>query len=287
MIAKRIPTILPNLSFEEALEVTKIHSVAGTLNANTPMITQRVFRSPHHSISENSLVGGGRIPRPGEVSLAHNGVLFLDELPEFQKSCLEMLRGPLEDKEITISRVNASLSYPCNFMLVASMNPCPCGYYGSGKPCHCPPESIRKYLAKVSGPLLDRIDIQIEVEAVPYQKLTQTVKEENSATIRERVKQAREIQLKRYQGEGIFSNAELSAKQIEKYCKLTPSCQKVLETYFKKLGLSARAHARILKVARTIADMKQKEPIEEEELLEAIQYRNLDRKYWNNGEEKG
>lgn len=282
MIAKRIPTILPNLSFEEALEVTKIHSVAGILNAHTPMITQRVFRSPHHSISENSLVGGGRIPRPGEVSLAHNGVLFLDELPEFQRGCLEMLRGPLEDKEITISRVNASLSYPCNFMLVASMNPCPCGYYGSGKPCSCPPESIRKYLSKVSGPLLDRIDIQVEVEAVPYQKLTQTQKEESSATIRKRVKQAREIQLKRYKGEGIYSNAELSAKQIETYCKLNKACQELLETYFKKLDLSARAHARILKVARTIADMKQKEQIEEEELLEAIQYRSLGRKYWNN-----
>ncbi len=281
MIAKRIPTILPHLSFEEALEVTKIHSVAGILNAHTPMITERVFRSPHHSISETSLVGGGRIPRPGEVSLAHHGILFLDELPEFQRGCLEMLRSPLEDKEITISRVNASLSYPCNFMLVASMNPCPCGYYGSGKTCHCHPDSIRKYLGKVSGPLLDRMDIQVEVEAVPYQKLTQTIPEETSATIRERVKQTREIQLKRYAKEGIFSNAELSAKQIEMYCRIDKQSQQVLEMYFKKLGLSARAHARILKVARTIADMKQNEHIEQEDILEAIQYRSLDRKYWN------
>jgi len=282
MIAKRIPTILPNLSFEEALEVTKIHSVAGILSSNVPMITKRVFRSPHHSISENSLVGGGRIPKPGEISLAHHGVLFLDELPEFQRGCLETLRGPLEDKEITISRVNAALTYPCNFMLVASMNPCPCGYYGSRKPCSCHPDSIRKYLSRVSGPLLDRIDIQIEVEAVPYQKLTQDVKEECSADIRKRVKKAREVQLERYQNEGIYSNAELSPKQIEKYCRLDATCKGILEKYFQKMNLSARAHARILKVARTIADMRQNEQIGQEELLEAIQYRSLDRKFWNN-----
>ena len=281
MIAKRIPTILPNLSFEEALEVTKIHSVAGILNANVPMITQRVFRSPHHSISESSLVGGGRIPRPGEISLAHNGVLFLDELPEFQRGCLETLRGPLEDKKVSISRVNASLTYPCNFMLVASMNPCPCGYYGSEKQCTCHPDSIRKYLAKVSGPLLDRIDIQIEVEAVPYEKLTKSIEEEKSKDIRKRVKQAREVQLARYEQEGIYSNAELSPKQIEKYCKIDNQCQEILEMYFKKWNLSARAHARILKVARTIADMKQKKDIEQEELLEAIGYRGLDKKLWN------
>lgn len=283
MMAKRLPSILPNLSFEEALEITKIHSVAGALTKDIPLITTRPFRSPHHTISASSLVGGGRIPKPGEISLAHNGVLFLDELPEFNKNVLEVLRGPLEDSIVTISRVNAVLTYPCNFMLVASMNPCPCGYYGSKeKECSCTEQSISKYIGKISGPLIDRIDIQIEVTPVKYQKLEDNGKVENSKQIKQRVDLAREIQKERYKEEKIYSNSMLTPKLIEKYCKIDEKSKKLLQNAFEKLGLSARAYGRILKVARTIADLDGKENIEINHIAEAIQYRNLDKKYWKN-----
>ncbi len=283
MMARRIPSILPNLSFEESLECTKIHSIAGTLPKNIPLITNRPFRAPHHTISAVSLVGGGKNPKPGEISLAHYGVLFLDELPEFNKNTLEVLRGPLEDRIITISRVNATLTYPCNFMFVASMNPCPCGFYGSQeKECNCSPQQISKYMGKISGPLLDRIDIQIEVTPVKYQKLEGNAKQESSLEIRKRVNEARIIQLNRYKNEKIFSNSELTPKLIEKYCKLDDESKLILKTAFEKLGLSARAYGRILKVARTIADLEKQENIEKKHVAEAILYRSLDKKYWSN-----
>ena len=279
MMARRIPTILPKLSFEEALEVTKIHSVAGNISENSPLIINRPFRFPHHTISKTSLVGGGAIPKPGEISLSHYGVLFLDELPEFEKSTLEVLRGPLEDGKITISRVNATLTYPSKFMLVASMNPCPCGYYGSDKECNCSNQAINKYLGKISGPLLDRIDIQVEVSSVKYKNLDSNIQEETSEQIRKRVEETRKIQLERYKECGIYSNSELTPKLIEKYCKLDEKSKTLLEKAFNRLGLSARAYARILKVARTIADMEKSENIQSSHLLEAIQYRSLDKKY--------
>ena len=282
MMARRIPTILPDLSFEESLETTKIHSVAGTLTKEVPLITSRPFRSPHHTISTTSLVGGGRIPKPGEISLAHNGVLFLDELPEFNKNTLEVMRGPLEDGMVTISRVNATLTYPCNFMLVASMNPCPCGFYGSKeKECSCMPQAISKYLSQISGPLLDRIDIQVEVSPVKYKYFEQENKEESSSQIKERVNNARRLQLERYKDEGIYSNSQLTPKMLNKYCVLGKEEKELLEQAFNSLGLSARAHGRILKVARTIADLDSKESINVSHIAEAIQYRSLDRKYWN------
>ncbi len=283
MMARRIPSILPSLSFEEALETTKIHSVAGVLSKNTPLITVRPYRAPHHTISPASLVGGGKIPKPGEISLAHNGVLFLDELPEFNKNTLEVLRGPLEDRVVTISRINATLSYPCNFMLVASMNPCPCGFYGSKeKECTCTPQAIQKYMGKISGPLLDRIDIQVEVTPVKYEKLQGNEKIETSAKIKERVDRARKIQQSRYKNSEIYSNSQLTPTLIEKYCKLGEKEKQILKKAFETLGLSARAHNRILKVARTIADLEEKENIEITHITEAIQYRNLDKKYWKN-----
>lgn len=282
MMARRIPSILPDLTFEEALEITKIHSIAGTLSNSTPILTTRPFRSPHHTISATSLVGGGKIPKPGEISLAHFGVLFLDELPEFNKSTLEVLRGPLEDKTVTISRINASLTYPCNFMFVASMNPCPCGFYGSNeKECTCSPQIISRYMNKISGPLLDRIDIQVEVTKVSYQKLDSNIKIETSSQIRKRVNFARKVQIERYSPYGIYSNSELTPNLIEKYCKLDTSSKIILQKSFEKLGLSARAYHRILKVSRTIADLDGKEQIEAKHVAEAIQYRNLDRKYWS------
>ncbi len=283
MMARRIPSILPSLSFEEALETTKIHSVAGVLSKNMPLITVRPYRAPHHTISPASLVGGGKIPKPGEISLAHNGVLFLDELPEFNKNTLEVLRGPLEDRVVTISRINATLSYPCNFMLVASMNPCPCGFYGSKeKECTCTPQAIQKYMGKISGPLLDRIDIQVEVTPVKYEKLQGNEKIETSAKIKERVDRARKIQQSRYKNSEIYSNSQLTPTLIEKYCKLGEKEKQILKKAFETLGLSARAHNRILKVARTIADLEEKENIEITHITEAIQYRNLDKKYWKN-----
>lgn len=283
MMTRRIPSILPDLSFDEALETTKIHSIAGKIEKDASLITTRPFRAPHHTISGVSVIGGGRIPKPGEISLAHNGVLFLDELPEFNKNTLEVLRGPLEDKIVSISRVNASLTYPCNFMFVASMNPCPCGFYGSqDKECTCSPQAISKYIGKISGPLLDRIDIQIEVTPVKYQKLDGKEKVETSMEIKSRVNCARRMQQQRYIENGIHSNSQLTPKLIEKYCKLQKEAKGVLEMAFNKLGLSARAYGRILKVARTIADLDGKENIETVHVVEAIQYRSLDKKYWRN-----
>lgn len=283
MIAKRIPTILPNLSFEEALEITKIHSVAGVLPKDIPIITNRPFRAPHHTISPKSLIGGGLIPKPGEISLSHYGVLFLDELPEFNRSTLEVLRGPLEDGIVSISRVNSSFTYPCKFMFVASMNPCPCGYYGSKeKECTCTEQAISKYMGKISGPLLDRIDIQIEVTGVKYQKLESNNKIESSKDIQKRVNVARQIQRERYKDEKIYSNSELTPKLIEKYCQIDEESKKILQTAFEKLGFSARAYGRILKVARTIADLAGSTQINKSHIAEAIQYRSLDKKYWKN-----
>ena len=283
MIAKRIPTILPNLSFEEALEITKIHSVAGVLPKDIPIITNRPFRAPHHTISPKSLIGGGLIPKPGEISLSHYGVLFLDELPEFNRSTLEVLRGPLEDGIVSISRVNSSFTYPCKFMFVAPMNPCPCGYYGSKeKECTCTEQAISKYMGKISGPLLDRIDIQIEVTGVKYQKLESNNKIESSKDIQKRVNVARQIQRERYKDEKIYSNSELTPKLIEKYCQIDEESKKILQTAFEKLGFSARAYGRILKVARTIADLAGSTQINKSHIAEAIQYRSLDKKYWKN-----
>lgn len=274
MMAKRIPTILPDLNFKEALEVTKIHSIAGLLPENMPLINQRPFRAPHHTVTPSSLIGGGNIPKPGEVSLAHLGVLFLDELPEFKRNTLEVLRGPLEDRKITISRVSASLTYPCQFMLVASLNPCPCGYYGSDKECNCTPEMIKKYIGKISGPLLDRIDIHVEVSSIKYDKLSSNKKEETSCQIKNRVNNARNIQKKRYAKYGIFCNADMTPQLIEKFCVLDKECERILKNSYDRLGLSARGYSRILKVARTIADLDNSDKIKPVHLLEAIQYRS-------------
>lgn len=281
MMAKAIPSILPELTFEEALEITKIYSIVGNLNKNSPLIKSRPFRCPHHTISVHSLVGGGITPKPGEVSLAHLGVLFLDELPEFKKGTLEVLRNPLEDGEITISRANGSFTYPCEFMFVASMNPCPCGYYGSNnKKCTCSMHQIERYMAKISGPILDRIDIQVEVFPIEYEKMEQHHVAETSEEIRKRVNQARKLQEERYKKQKIYSNSQLTPKLMEEYCSLDKESKKILKGAFETLGLSARAYTRILKVARTIADLDQCEQIQIQHIAEAIQYRNLDKKYW-------
>ncbi len=282
MLAKRMPTILPDMKLEEALEVTKIYSIMGDISEKEPLITQRPFRNPHHTITPASLVGGGRNPKPGEISLAHLGVLFLDELPQFNQNTLETLRLPLEERKVTINRLNTTVTYPCKFMLMASMNPCQCGYYGSQeKKCCCSSEQIQKYIHRISGPLLDRIDIQIEVNQVKYYQLEQNKKAETSQEIRKRVNQARKIQKERYQTYPIFSNAELTSPLIETFCKLDFKSRKMLEIAFNKLRLSARAYHRILKVARTIADLDNSKEIQQKHLAEAIQYRSLDRKYWN------
>lgn len=282
MLAKRLPTILPPLEFEEALEITKIHSVAG-LTGKSGLITERPFKNPHHTVSQAGLIGGGSIPKPGEVSLAHLGVLFLDELPEFDRSVLEVLRQPMEDKQVTISRAATSLTFPSNFMLVASMNPCPCGYFGSNRDCKCSPPMIQRYVGKISGPLMDRIDIHIDVPAVEFKELRGKTDEtiENSETIRARVIKAREIQLKRFQGEGIFSNSAMSSTHIRKFCPLDSQSEILLERAMLKQGLSARAHDRILKVSRTIADLAEQENISSAHLSEAINYRSLDKNYWS------
>ena len=280
MLAKRIPSILPDLDFKETLEITKIHSVAGKLSLDNPIITQRPFRTPHHTISPTALIGGGKIPKPGEISLAHYGVLFLDELPEFGKNTLEVLRGPLEDEKVAISRVNGTITYPSKFMLIASMNPCPCGYYGSlQKQCKCTNEQITKYMGRISGPHLDRIDIQIEVQSVKYQMLENGTHEQ-SYKIKKRVNMARRIQKNRYKEDGIFCNSELTPKLIQKYCVLNQECKRVMTIAFNKLGLSARAYGRIIKVARTIADLECSKDIERKHIAEAIQYRSLDKKFF-------
>src|SRR5437879_5576086 len=278
MLAKRLPTILPDLTLAEALETTKIHSVMGTLNGQA-IIATRPFRSPHHTISDAGLVGGGTVPRPGEVSLAHNGVLFLDELPEFRRNVLEVMRQPLEDGNITVSRVLGSINYPASFMLVAAMNPCPCGFFTDPqKECTCTPLQIQRYRSKVSGPLLDRIDIQVEVPTLRYQELANKDAGESSGEVRQRVNAARSIQLQRFVNRKIHANAQMGAKDIKRYCAVNDAAEKLLETAINKLGLSARAYRRILKVSRTIPDLDGPQKIESPHIAEAIQYRSLDRR---------
>jgi len=280
MIARRIPTILPDLTFEESMEVTKIYSISGQLT-NRGLIKKRPFRSPHHTSSRVAIAGGGSKPSPGEVSLAHYGVLFLDEIPEFSKNVLEVLRQPMEDGSISISRANGSFTFPANFMMVASMNPCPCGYLGDPThECSCNQGQIDKYLSKISGPLLNRIDIQLEVSPVKYDDLKNDRLEESSSEIKKRIIKARNIQKERYSGIKIMTNSELNGKYILKYCKMNKESEKLLENAFVTLGLSARAYNKILKVARTIADLEKSENIETNHIAEAIQYRSLDRKYW-------
>lgn len=281
MLAQRMPSILPDLSFDEALEVTKIHSIAGLLPKDQPLILNRPFRSPHHTISSAGLSGGGSTPKPGELSPAHNGILFLDELPEFRRDSLEVLRQPLEDGNVTISRVNATLTYPCNIMLIASMNPCKCGYFGdSRRQCTCTPTQVNRYRSRISGPLLDRIDIQVEVSNVDYDDLSSTENSETSAEIKKRVNKTRKLQLERYKDYNIYSNSQLDAGMLKKFCPLGEEENAILRAAFDNLGLSARAHSRILKVARTIADLENSENIKSEHIAEAIQYRSLDRKYF-------
>ncbi len=283
MLAKRIPGILPPMSFSEALETTKIYSASGNIGAGQTLITRRPFRSPHHNMSSAGLVGGGRIPQPGEISLADNGVLFLDELPEFSKDATDGLRQPLEDGEVTITRVGGRFKFPARFMLVCAMNPCKCGFYGHPvKECTCSRGLIDKYLSRVSGPLLDRMDIQIEVPSLSYDKLSDTRKAESSERIRERVMAARRIMEERYRGTGIVANGDLTPAMIREYCRLDESAQQVMKNAFDVLGLSARGYDRILRVARTVADMDASEDIKKEHVAQAVQFRNLDKKYWKN-----
>ena len=283
MLAKCLPTILPDLTFEEALETTKIHSVAGTLDSKIGILSERPFRSPHHTATMVSLTGGGKNSKPGEISLAHNGVLFLDELPEYSRQTIEALRQPLEDGVITVARAQQTITYPANFMLIASMNPCPCGHYGSSSgECKCTQQQIHKYLSKLSGPLMDRIDLHIEVDNVNYDELTsKETTEEKSEQIKERVNFARAKQLERFKDEKQYCNAQMSVRDCNKYCKLDETSELILKSAFEKLNLSARAHNRILKVARTIADLDGSQNILPEHIAEAIQYRSLDKKYWS------
>src|SRR5690554_136374 len=285
MLARRLPTILPDLSLDEALETTKIHSVSGLLDTSTPLLAVRPFRSPHHTISDAGLIGGGSYPRPGEVSLSHHGVLFLDELPEFNKNVLENLRQPLEDGRVTISRALMSLSYPARFMLAVALNPCPCGYYTDPRhKCSCRPDQIQKYMAKISGPLLDRIDIHTEVPALTYEELVQKTPGQDSESMRKRVMDARVIQIQRFKRDKkVYCNAHMESRHIRKYCNLEDGCQQLLRSAIEKLGLSARAYDRILKVSRTIADLDKSEHIQSPHISEAIQYRSLDRKLWIGG----
>jgi magnesium chelatase family protein len=282
MLAKRLPTILPPLSLQEALETTKIHSVAGKLPENTTLVSKRPFRSPHHTISDVALVGGGGNPQPGEISLSHNGVLFLDELPEFKRTVLEVMRQPMEERRVTISRAKVAVDFPASFMLIASMNPCPCGFYNHpDRDCTCPPGAVQKYLNKISGPLLDRIDLHVEVTPVIFSELSATKAQENSTSIRVRVIKAREIQELRYKEHtGIYCNAQISSKMLKETCIINTAGQNLLKIAMEKLNLSARAYDRILKVSRTIADLAQSEEIKVEHLAEAIQYRSLDREGW-------
>lgn len=281
MLAKRIPSILPDMTFEESLETTKIYSIAGAIPKGVSLITKRPFRSPHHTVSTAGLSGGGRIPHPGELSLSHNGVLFLDELPEFSRASMETMRQPVEDGVITISRVSGTLTYPCETMLVCAMNPCPCGYFGHPtKKCTCPQGAPAKYLSKVSGPLLDRLDIHIEVPQVEFSRLSADEKGESSADIKKRVDRARKIQQKRFEGTNIKCNAKMTPSMTREYCRIGEKEKAFLERSFEKLGLSARAYDKILRVARTIADLDESEKIELSHLTEAVQYRSLDRKFW-------
>ncbi|MDO9350618.1 MAG: YifB family Mg chelatase-like AAA ATPase, partial [Deltaproteobacteria bacterium] len=278
MLAKRLPTILPDMNFEESIETTKIHSVLGLIPSDRALIVTRPFRNPHHTISDAGLIGGGQIPKPGEVSLSHNGVLFLDELPEFKKNVLEVMRQPLEEEKVTISRAATSLTYPARFMLVAAMNPCPCGYYSDpNNECTCTIPQIQRYRSKISGPLMDRIDIHAEVPAVKYRDLASRDSGEPSREIKRRVDQARNVQLDRFKGIKIYCNAQMTNRHIKKYCQIDEASQKLLEVAIDKFGLSARAYTRILKVARTIADLEGQENIQPAHLSEAIQYRTLDR----------
>jgi magnesium chelatase family protein len=281
MLAKRMPTIMPPLTFEEALETTKIHSVAGVLDSGAGLVGVRPFRSPHHTISDAGLIGGGVVPRPGEVSLAHNGVLFLDELPEFPRNVLEVMRQPLEDGTVCIARASMSLTFPARFMLAAAMNPCPCGYFNDrSRECHCTPPMIQHYISKISGPLLDRIDIHIDVPAVNYRELRSASSPEASAHIRDRILHARQTQVERFKGGKIYCNAQMSPRQIRTHCELSQECERLLERAMTQQGLTARAHDRILKVSRTIADLEAAMSIESKHIAEAIQYRTLDRTFW-------
>ncbi|MBR4627320.1 MAG: YifB family Mg chelatase-like AAA ATPase [Ruminococcus sp.] len=282
MLAKRMPSILPPLTFEEALETTKIHSISGLLTPDTPIITKRPFRSPHHTISSAGLAGGGTVPHPGEVSLAHNGVLFLDELAEFDRRTLEILRQPLEDRKVTIARASGTVSYPCTIMLIGAMNPCPCGYYGHPKrQCICGAKKVAGYLSKISGPLLDRFDLHIEVAPVEYGDLSSKSKEESSAEIRKRVAAAREVQAERFRGTPITCNALITPDKLQEFCPMDDGAEQLMRNVFDRLGLSARAYDRILKVARTIADIDGSETIRKSHVAAAAQYRSLDRKYWS------
>ena len=281
MLAKRLPSILPDMTLRERMETTKIHSIAGALPSDTSLVSVRPFRAPHHTISPSGLSGGGSMPRPGELSLAHNGVLFLDELPEFSRNTMEVLRQPIEDGVVTISRVSGTVTYPCSVMLVAAMNPCPCGYFGHPThPCTCRPDQVSRYLSRVSGPLLDRLDLHIEVPPVNFESLSGVQKAEPSSEIRKRVNAAREIQNERFRGTPITCNARITPDLLNDACRLSPAGKELLKAAFEKLGLSARAYDRVLKVARTIADLAGSTDIEAEHAAESVQYRSLDRKYW-------
>ena len=283
MLAKRFYTILPEMTFEESIETTKIHSVAGILPKNSPLVKRRPFRAPHHTISVAGLTGGGSVPKPGELSLAHNGVLFLDEFPEFGRSVMEALRAPLEDGVITISRVAATLTYPCNISLIAAMNPCPCGYYGHPtKKCTCSPGAVSKYLGKISGPMLDRFDLHVEVPPVDYKEMTDKKGGKTSAEIKRGVDSAREIQRLRYKDSGIKNNAGLTPQLLKKYCVMTAEADAMMKSAFDSMGLSGRGYDRILKVARTAADLDKSEKIELKHIAIAVQFRSLDQKYWKN-----
>ncbi|MBR1739961.1 MAG: YifB family Mg chelatase-like AAA ATPase [Ruminococcus sp.] len=282
MLAKRMPSILPTMSFEESIETTNIHSVSGLIDKDDPLITERPFRSPHHTVSPAGLAGGGPLPKPGEISLAHNGLLFLDELAEFSRPALEILRQPLEDQQVTISRVSGTITYPCSFMLIAAMNPCPCGYYGHPtRKCICSQKQVTTYLNRISGPLLDRFDIHLEIDPVKYNDLASDHKEESSEAIRQRVQEARDIQTKRFAGTGVTCNARMTADLLHEVCVLTNDASEMLRVVFDRLGLSARAYDKILKVARTVADLDRSRLIDKKHISVAVQYRSLDRKYWS------